>query len=157
MNQNSRFRTYSELFDKREEFNEDYIYVHWAGNKKKADVKVVETRKILTNDQVEEIIRTRLNVKEPFFRIKSDLINQGAVDSIIDDYFIKIVKVNLYYIYILLIKIIFQEIQNNQVENLRKKGKFTPDMSEEQKAEERRKLQALRASEKPAASPLKKE
>ena len=48
-------------------------------------------------------------------------------------------------------------MQNKQVEDLRKQGKFTPDMSEDQLAEERRKLQAQRASEKPAAAPGKKE
>lgn len=48
-------------------------------------------------------------------------------------------------------------MQNKQVEDLRKQGKFTPDMTEEQLAEERRKLQAQRASEKPAAGPAKKD
>lgn len=48
-------------------------------------------------------------------------------------------------------------MQNKQVEDLRKQGKFTPDMSEEQLEEQRRKLQAQRASEKPAAAPVKKD
>lgn len=90
---NSRFRTYDELLEKREEFNEDYIYVHWAGNQKKADTKVIEHKKVLSNSEIENQIRTRLKAKEPFFRIKSDLQSQGVNDSKIDETFILIVRV----------------------------------------------------------------
>ncbi len=48
-------------------------------------------------------------------------------------------------------------MQNKQVEDLKKQVKFTPDMTEDQLAEERRKLQAQRATEKPAAAPGKKD
>ncbi len=94
--QNSRFRTYDELLKRKEEFNEDYIYVHWAGNQKKADTKVIEHRKLLNNAEIESQIRNRLKAKEPFYRVKSDLQNQGVSDSKIDETFIQIVKVNLF-------------------------------------------------------------
>ncbi len=79
--------------EKKEEFNEDYIYVHWAGNQKKADTKVIEQKKLLTNVEIETQIRTRLKAKEPFYRIKSDLQNQGVSEFKIDETFIQIVKV----------------------------------------------------------------
>jgi hypothetical protein len=79
--------------EKKEEFNEDYIYVHWAGNQKKADTKVIEHKKLLSNAEIENQIRNRLKAKEPFFRIKSDLQNQSVSDTKIDETFIQIVKV----------------------------------------------------------------
>lgn len=81
------------MLEKKEEFNEDYIYVHWAGNQKKADTKIIEHKKILSTSEIENQIRTRLKAKEPFFRIKSDLQNQGVSDAKIDESFILIVRV----------------------------------------------------------------
>ncbi len=81
------------MTEKKEEFNEDYIYVHWSGYQKKQDVKVVETKKTLNDEEVESYIREKLNLKESFFKIKSDLIEEGSIESRIDDIFIKIIKV----------------------------------------------------------------
>lgn len=84
--------------EKKEEFNEDYIYVHWAGNQKKADSKVVEHKKLLSNEEIENQIRNRLQAKEPFYRIKSDLQNQGVDNSKLDEILIQIVRVKFHLI-----------------------------------------------------------
>jgi len=58
-----------------------------------ADLNSITQKKLISNIEIENIIREKIKTKEPFFKIKTDLQNQGIMESNIDEIFIRIVKV----------------------------------------------------------------
>lgn len=127
--------------ESKEEFNEDYLYVHWAGNQKKQDKKIVETKVVMSDSEVKQFLEKNLTAKKPYFTIKSELMDNGVTESVIEGIFIEVLK----------------DIQKKKVDDLRKQGKFTPDMSKEQKAKFDKENEDKKAADKPAAAPGKKD
>merc|ERR1711957_288722 len=134
--ENIRFRSYDELLENKEEFNEDYIYTNWAGNQKKQDTKVIEERIIMSREEVKDFLEKNLAAKKPYYNIKSELLDNGVMESVIENVFLETLK----------------DIQLKKVSDLRKQGKFTPEMTKEQLSKKKKEMDAKNASEKPAAA-----
>ena len=89
-----QYRTYSDLFAEREEIDDKYVFVHDSGTIKKADVKVVENKKDLTEEEVRQIISEKIASKESFLKIKIFLREEKNVnEELINKIFIEFVKV----------------------------------------------------------------
>ncbi len=90
------YRTYKDLFAEREEIDDKYIFIHDSGKKKKADVKVVENKKDLTEEEVRKIVSEKIANKDSFLKIKIYLREEKDVqEEIINKIFIEFVKVYL--------------------------------------------------------------
>jgi hypothetical protein len=127
------------MLAEREEIDTNYMWVHYAGNKKKADVKTLESVTKLTDDDIRKIITDKLAKKEPMLLIKVNLMEEHDID---EERYSNI-----------MIEFIKQR-QQNTVEELKKKNAFIPELSEE----DRKKLEEAKKgtpTPKGAAAPGK--
>ena len=88
------YRTYSDMFAEREEIDDKYIFTHDSGKKKKADVKVIEEKKELSEEEVRQIVAEKIANKESFLKIKIYLSEEKDVqEDMMNKIFIEFIKV----------------------------------------------------------------
>ena len=118
------------------------MLVHDSGTKKKADVKVIESVKRISDDEIRKIINEKIAAKESMLVIKVHLVEELNIEEDrASNIMIDFVK----------------QRQQKLVEDLKKKNAFVLDMSEEERAKlEQAKKGSPAPAGKAAAAPAGK-
>jgi hypothetical protein len=110
------WRTYDDLLKTREEIDETFVYGFVAEDITKGDKKVVVEKKEVTLDEVKKMVADKIKQNVNVLKIKADLRELNILPHMIEDSLIAVAKEN----------------QSKNVEALRKKGVFVPEMSNKQ-------------------------
>lgn len=110
------WRTYDDLLKTREEIDETFVYGFVAEDITKGDKKVVIEKKEVTLDEVKKMVADKIKQNVNVLKIKADLRELNIHSQMIEDSLIAVAKEN----------------QSKNVEALRKKGVFVPEMSSKQ-------------------------
>jgi hypothetical protein len=83
------------MLKQREEIDESYIRIYGEDQQKKADRKVIESRKKLSDEEVKKIIMDMLSKKTPLIKIKVHLQEEKEIpESRVNEILVDIVRVN---------------------------------------------------------------
>jgi hypothetical protein len=126
------WRTYEDLLKTREEIDEDYIYTFTRNEVIEDKKRVVKIKKEYTLEETTKLVMELLQKKTTIPQIREQLADKKIPTDNINKALIEAVKEN----------------QKKLVENLKKQGKFVPDMSEEEK----KKLRPIIKQTSPPAS-----
>jgi hypothetical protein len=136
----AQWRTYEDLMKTREEIDETFVYAFIAEDVTKGDKKVVVEKKEITLDEVKKMVADKIKQNVNILKIKSDLREMNVLPEMIEDSLIQVAKEN----------------QAKNVEALRKKGVFVPDMSDKQKSDLMNAQRTVAKSAAPAGGAAKK-
>lgn len=115
----NQWRGYEDLIKTREEIDETYVYSFIAEDVTKGDKKVVVEKQETTLDDVKKMVADKIKQNTSILKIKSDLREMNVLPDLIEQSLIQVAKEN----------------QAKNVEALRKKGVFVPDMTTKQKSD----------------------
>ncbi len=107
------WRTYDDLMKNREEIDETYAYCFVSSGITKGDVKQIEEQEEITKEDVKKMIEERLTKKMTVTKIKHEMAEMNVLPEYVESILIQIAK----------------EKQKSNVDSLKKKGMFIPEMS----------------------------
>jgi hypothetical protein len=111
--ENACWRTYDELMKRREEIDETFAYCFVSEAVTKGDLKQIEEKEEITKEDVKRMVEERLNKKMTIMKIKHEMAEMNVLPEYVENILIQIAK----------------EKQSSNVDSLKKKGIFTPEMS----------------------------
>ncbi len=109
----ANWRTYEDLLKSREEIDETYAYTFVSEAITKGDKKEVIEKKDITIEEVKKLVAEKLKQSMPILKIKAELLEVNAPPEYIEQSLVEIAKEN----------------QKKNVDSMRKKGIFVPEMS----------------------------